>query len=99
MVGGAKQAELDYNGGIDVQCTKLCSLSRGENLKIRYFEIESGGTFCKMHSVAFISHDRVIVPTTLNIKQVKSGGGGGGGKKKKRGGVSPPPLIYPLGPK
>ena len=41
-------------------------------LKIRHFEIESGGTFCKIHTVTFISHDYVIVPTTLNIKQLKS---------------------------
>ena len=40
--------------------------------KNRYFEMESGGTFCKTHTVTFIFHDYVIVPTTLNIKQVKS---------------------------
>ena len=40
-------------------------------LKIRYFEIESDGTFCKIHRVMFISHDYVIIPTTLNIKQVQ----------------------------
>jgi len=38
---------------------------------IKYFAIESGGTFYKMHIVTLISHDYVIVPTTLNIKQVK----------------------------
>ena len=41
-------------------------------VKIRYFEIESGGTFCKIHTVTFITHDYVIIPTTSNIKQVKS---------------------------
>ena len=83
MVGGAKQTNLDYwggGGGLDAQCTKLCSLPRGNAprkiLKIRYFEIESGDTFCKIHTVMFISHDYVIVPTTLNIKQVKSWGRG-----------------------
>ena len=34
----------------------------------------------KMHTVMFICRDYVIVPTTLNIKQVKSLGGGGGGQ-------------------
>ena len=29
MVGGAKQAELDYRGGLDTQYAKLCSLPRG----------------------------------------------------------------------
>jgi len=38
-------------------------------LKIRYFEIESGGTFCKIHIVTFISLDYVIVPTALNAYQ------------------------------
>ena len=52
MVGGVKQAELDYRDGLVAQCTKPCSLPResggmppGKFLKIRYFEIESGGTF------------------------------------------------------
>ena len=34
----------------------------------RYFEIESGGTFCEIHTVMLISQDYVIKPTTLNIK-------------------------------
>ena len=46
-------------------------------LKIRYFEIESGGTFCKIHII-------------LNIKQVKSWGMGGGGNSKPKGGLCPP---------
>jgi len=36
-----------------------------ENIKNLYFKIESGGTFCKIHTVMFISHDHVII-TTLN---------------------------------
>ena len=62
-----------------------CALFLGG--KIRYFEIESGGTFCKIHTVMFIFHDYVIVPTTLNIKQVKSQGG----NSKPRGGLYTPP--------
>jgi len=59
-----------------------------ENLKIRYSEIESGGTFCKIHTVTFIYHDYVIVPTKLNIKQVNSWGGG---NSKPRGACAPAP--------
>ena len=33
-------------------------------LKVRYFEIESSGAFYKMHTVTFVAHDYVIVPTT-----------------------------------
>ena len=64
-----------------------------QSLKIRYFEIESGGTFCKIHTVMFISHDYASVPTTLNIKQVKSQGG----NSKPRGPVPlpAPPQINP----
>ena len=32
-----------------------------ENLKNRYFEIEYGGIFCKIHTVMFISHDYVVI--------------------------------------
>jgi len=41
-------------------------------LKIRYFENESGGAFYKIHTVTFISHDYVIVQTTLKIKKVEA---------------------------
>ena len=36
-------------------------------LKVSYFEIESGGTFCKVHTVMSIFHDNVIVPTALHV--------------------------------
>ena len=52
------------------------------NFKIRYFEIEFGGIFCKMH---------VILPIPLNIKQVKSWGEGG--SSKPRGASAPPSSI------
>ena len=45
-----------------------------KSFKIRYFENES---ICKIHTVTFTSHDHVIKPTTLNIKQLKSWWGGG----------------------
>jgi len=60
MVTGAKQAELDYRGALDAWCEKPCSLPRG--FKIRYFEIESGGTFCKIHTILNIKQGGASAP-------------------------------------
>jgi len=75
-----------------MHCAQSYALFLGKILKIRYFEIESGGTFCKVHTVMFISHGYVILPTTLNIKQVKSWVG----TIANSGGAPPRSLDQPL---
>ena len=79
--GGKGKAELDYGGGLDAQCTKLCCVPRGSGgmppgnffKKLGTLRSNLEAHFAKyIHTVTFIPHDYAIVPTTLYIKQVKS---------------------------